>query len=48
MFVRSSGSAGASPSSGSPAEATTFVAAGTPRHRLQRYGYILDWFEKYL
>ena len=31
-----------------PGESHTFAAAGTPRHRLQRYGYILDWFEKYL
>jgi len=31
-----------------PGEGHAFAALGTPRHRLQRYRHILDWFERHL
>src|SRR5262245_4279682 len=31
-----------------PGEGHTFATVGTPRHRLQRYRHILEWFEKHL
>jgi dipeptidyl aminopeptidase/acylaminoacyl peptidase len=31
-----------------PGEGHSFAVFGTPRHRLQRYRYILDWFGRYL